>query len=61
MLTAHRVWRLVLAAVEVVALVGNFRYVLGFSSFATGNFFSPHATRRDVRGFPQPIARFDTH
>lgn len=34
------IFRLTLAAVEIVALYGNFNYVLGFSSFATGNFFS---------------------
>lgn len=34
------IFRLALAAVELVALYGNFNYVLGFSSFATGNFFS---------------------
>lgn len=34
------VFRLAIAALEVVALIGNFRYVLGFRSFATANFFS---------------------
>lgn len=34
------VFRLALAAIELIALYGNFNYVLGFSSFATGNFFS---------------------
>jgi len=33
-------FRLVIAAIEVVALVGNFVYVLGFRLFATVNFFS---------------------
>ena len=33
-------FRLALAALEVIALWGNFNYVLGFSSFATANFFS---------------------
>ncbi|BDZ63590.1 Pr6Pr family membrane protein [Agromyces mangrovi Wang et al. 2018] len=32
--------RIALAVVEVMALVQNFRYVLGFTSFATENFFS---------------------
>ncbi|UOE43925.1 Pr6Pr family membrane protein [Agromyces larvae] len=32
--------RLAVAAVEIVALVGNFEYVLGFRLFATANFFS---------------------
>lgn len=45
-LPAHRlrrglgVYRLALAALELIALYGNFTYVLGFSSFATINFFS---------------------
>jgi hypothetical protein len=34
------VFRLALVVLEVVALVGNFRYVQGFRSFATANFFS---------------------
>ena len=34
------IFRLTLAAIEIIALYGNFNYVLGFSSFATGNFFS---------------------
>lgn len=34
------VYRLALAVLEVIALYGNFTYVLGFSSFATVNFFS---------------------
>lgn len=34
------VFRLLVAALEVVALVGNFEYVLGFRFFATANFFS---------------------
>ncbi|MDQ0894740.1 Pr6Pr family membrane protein [Agromyces ramosus] len=34
------VFRLLVAALEVVALVGNFQYVLGFRFFATTNFFS---------------------
>lgn len=34
------VFRLVIAVLEVVALVGNFEYVLGFRAFATANFFS---------------------
>jgi len=33
-------FRLVIAAIEIVALVGNFVYVLGFRLFATVNFFS---------------------
>lgn len=33
-------FRLLVAALEVVALVGNFEYVLGFRFFATANFFS---------------------
>jgi hypothetical protein len=33
-------FRLVIAVVEVVALIGNFVYVLGFRLFATVNFFS---------------------
>ncbi|SIO10657.1 hypothetical protein SAMN05443544_2846 [Agromyces cerinus subsp. cerinus] len=34
------VFRLAIAALEVVALIGNFQYVLGFRLFATANFFS---------------------
>ncbi|GAA1964851.1 Pr6Pr family membrane protein [Agromyces allii] len=34
------VFRLAIVVLEIVALVGNFRYVLGFRSFATANFFS---------------------
>ncbi|GAA1767561.1 Pr6Pr family membrane protein [Agromyces humatus] len=34
------VFRLLVAVLEVVALVGNFQYVLGFRFFATVNFFS---------------------
>jgi hypothetical protein len=34
------VFRLALALLEVVALIGNFAYVLGFRAFATANFFS---------------------
>ncbi|GAA1807188.1 Pr6Pr family membrane protein [Agromyces neolithicus] len=34
------VFRLLVAALEVTALVGNFEYVLGFRFFATTNFFS---------------------
>ncbi|AMB59630.1 Pr6Pr family membrane protein [Microterricola viridarii] len=33
-------YRLALAGLELLALFGNFNYVLGFSSFATNNFFS---------------------
>lgn len=34
------VFRVLVAVLEVVALVGNFQYVLGFRFFATANFFS---------------------
>ena len=34
------VFRLLVAALEIVALFGNFQYVLGFRFFATTNFFS---------------------
>ena len=33
-------FRLAIAALEVVAIVANYQYVLGFRSFATANFFS---------------------
>jgi hypothetical protein len=33
-------FRLAVAVLEIVALVGNFQYVLGFRLFATANFFS---------------------
>lgn len=38
--TSFGIGRLLLAAVQVFALVGNFDYVLGFATFATDNFFS---------------------
>ncbi len=38
--TGLAILRLSLAALELIALCGNFNYVLGFSSFATNNFFS---------------------
>lgn len=31
--------RIALIAAEVIALIGNFQYILGFSSFGVGNFF----------------------
>ncbi len=34
------VFRLLVAVLEVIALIGNFEYVLGFRFFATTNFFS---------------------
>ncbi|MFF2274277.1 Pr6Pr family membrane protein [Agromyces sp. NPDC058126] len=34
------VFRLAIAVLEIVALIGNFEYVLGFRFFATANFFS---------------------
>ena len=34
------VFRLLVAVLEIVAIVGNFQYVLGFRFFATTNFFS---------------------
>ena len=34
------IFRVLIAALEVIALVGNFEYVLGFRFFATANFFS---------------------
>jgi hypothetical protein len=34
------VFRVLIAAIEVVALIGNYEYVLGFRFFATANFFS---------------------
>ena len=34
------VFRLGIAALEIVAIFGNYEYVLGFRSFATNNFFS---------------------
>lgn len=34
------VFRLLIAVLEIVALIGNFQYVLGFRFFATANFFS---------------------
>ncbi|WP_173922957.1 Pr6Pr family membrane protein [Agromyces sp. Marseille-P2726] len=34
------VFRLGIAALEIVAILGNYEYVLGFRSFATNNFFS---------------------
>jgi hypothetical protein len=34
------IFRVLIAAIEVVALIGNYEYVLGFRFFATANFFS---------------------
>jgi hypothetical protein len=34
------IFRLLVAVLEVVAIIGNFQYVLGFRFFATTNFFS---------------------
>ena len=34
------IFRLLVAVLEVVAIIGNFQYVLGFRLFATTNFFS---------------------
>jgi hypothetical protein len=34
------VFRLGIAALEIIAILGNYEYVLGFRSFATNNFFS---------------------
>ena len=34
------VFRVLIAVLEVVAIIGNFQYVLGFRFFATANFFS---------------------
>lgn len=34
------IFRLLVCALEIVALIGNFQYVLGFRFFATANFFS---------------------
>ena len=34
------VFRVLVAVLEVVAIIGNFQYVLGFRFFATANFFS---------------------
>src|SRR6478735_5530760 len=31
--------RIAVVAAEIIALIGNFRYVLGFSSFGVANFF----------------------
>lgn len=41
---AFALLRLVVLGVGIVALVGDFDYVLGFSSFATGNWFSYFTT-----------------
>jgi len=43
--TTFAILRLVALLVSVVALVGDFDYVLGFSSFATGNWFSYFTTQ----------------
>jgi hypothetical protein len=41
---AFALLRLVVLGVGIIALVGDFDYVLGFSSFATGNWFSYFTT-----------------
>ncbi|MEO6826131.1 MAG: Pr6Pr family membrane protein [Microbacteriaceae bacterium] len=42
--------RLLLAGVGVVALVGNFQYVLGFASFVTSNFMSYFTVQSAIAG-----------
>lgn len=38
--TASGWWRIALALLELAAIIGNFRYVLGFSTFGISNFFA---------------------
>lgn len=50
MRSIHGIGRLLLAAAGVIALVGNFRYVLGFASFVTSNFLSYFTVQSAIAG-----------
>jgi hypothetical protein len=48
--TAFGVARVVVAIVGIVALVGDFRYILGFSSFSTANYFAYFTNQSNAAG-----------
>jgi hypothetical protein len=48
--TAFGVVRVVVAIVGIVALVGDFRYILGFSSFSTANYFTYFTNQSNAAG-----------
>jgi hypothetical protein len=48
--TVIAVTRLVVAIVGIVALVGDFQYILGFSSFSTVNFFTYFTNQSNAAG-----------
>jgi hypothetical protein len=48
--TVIGVTRLVVAVVGIVALVGDFQYILGFSSFSTVNFFTYFTNQSNAAG-----------
>ena len=49
-------WRLALAIVEVVAIVANFTYVLGFSAFGVSNFFCSFTIMTAIATVPTLVA-----
>ena len=49
-------WRLALAIVEVVAIVANFTYVLGFSTFGVSNFFCYFTIMTAIATVPTLVA-----
>ncbi|THG34496.1 hypothetical protein E6C70_09565 [Glaciibacter flavus] len=49
-------WRLALAIVEVVAIVANFTYVLGFSAFGVSNFFCYFTIMTAIATVPTLVA-----
>jgi hypothetical protein len=48
--TAFGVARVVVAVVGIVALVGDFQYILGFSSFSTANYFTYFTNQSNAAG-----------
>jgi hypothetical protein len=48
--TAFGVARVVVAIVGIVALVGDFQYILGFSSFSTANYFTYFTNQSNAAG-----------
>lgn len=48
--TAFGVARVIVAIVGIVALVGDFQYILGFSSFSTANYFAYFTNQSNAAG-----------
>jgi hypothetical protein len=48
--TAFGVARVVVAVVGIVALVGDFQYILGFSTFSTANYFTYFTNQSNAAG-----------